>query len=178
MAVVDIYANPIEQSAKSSALGVGIPSSRTISVFAGRGEEMMEMIQLLTITAGDSAGSVYRLFNSVPAKYYLDDVEILNPAVAGASDVDLGFYLPFFGAVVDANALGDALDLTVAHTYPNPLHAANNLTVAQRIQPLWQIDGGVFDKEPNALDLALTLNTAATATAVIYVKARFITPVS
>lgn len=178
MAVIDVYANPIEQSAKASALGVGIPSARTISVFGGRGEEVMEMIQLVTIMAGDSAGSVYRVFNSVPAKYYLDDVEILNPVVAGASDVDLGFYKPFFGAVVDADVIGNTLDLTTAHNYPNPLHAANSLSIAQRVQPLWQIDGALFDKEPNALDLALTLNTAATATATIYVKARFITPVS
>lgn len=178
MAVVDKYANPIVEGSKLSHFGPTTGPSRTISVFGGRGEEVMEMIQALTITSGDSSGSVYRLFNSIPAKYYLDDVEILNPVVAGVTDVDLGFYLPEHGAVVNQNVLGDALDLTTAHNYPTPLHAANNLSLAQRVEPLWQIDGAAFDKEPNALDLALTLQSNATATATIYVKARFITPVS
>lgn len=178
MAVVDKYANPIVDGSKQTHFGPTTGPSRTISVFGGRGEEVMEMIQALTITNGDSAGSVYRLFNSVPAKYYVDEVEILNPAVAGATSVDLGFYLPEHGVVVNQNVLGSALDLSAAHNYPTPLHCLNNLSLAQRVEPLWQIDGAAFDKEPNALDLALTLNTGATATVTIYVKARFITPVS
>jgi hypothetical protein len=178
MAVVDKYANSIVNGAELVHFGPTIGPSRTISVFGGRGEEVMEMIQTLTITAGDQAGSVYRLFNSVPAKYYVDDVEILNPAVTGLTDVDLGFYKASFGPVVSQNALGDALDLTVAHNYPNPLHACTNLTIPQFVEPLWQICGDVFDKEPNALDLALTLESDATDTVTIYVKARFITPVS
>lgn len=178
MAVVDKYANPVEQSAKASALGVGIPKARTISVFGGRGEEVMEMIQIVTITAGDQSGSVYRLFNSIPAKYYLEDVVILNPAVAGATDVDLGFYLPFFGKVVNQNVLGDALDLSVGHPYPLYYHCLNNLVTDQFVQPLWQLCGDVFDKEPNALDMALTLQSDATATVDVYVRASFITPVS
>jgi hypothetical protein len=52
MPVIDIYSNPVEQSSKASVLGVGIPRSRTISVFAGRGEEMMVMIQLVAINFG------------------------------------------------------------------------------------------------------------------------------
>jgi hypothetical protein len=178
MSVVDKYANPIVDGSKQSHFGPTTGPSRTISVFGGRGEEVMEMIQLLTITNGDSSGSVYRLFNSIPAKYYLDDVEIYNPAAAGVTDVDLGFYLPEHGAVVNQNVLGDALDLSSAHNYPTPLHCLNNISVAQKVQPLWQIDGNVFDKEPNALDMALTLQSNATATVTIYVKARFITPVS
>lgn len=178
MAVIDVYANAIVNGSKQSHFGPTTGPSRTVSVFGGRGEEVMEMIQAVTITNGNSSGSVFRLFNSVPAKYYLDDVEILNPAVAGVTDVDLGFYLPEFGAVVNQNVLGDALDLSSAHNYPTPLHCLNNLSIAQRVQPLWQIDGAAFDKEPNALDMALTLQSNATATATIYVKARFITPVS
>lgn len=296
MPVTNIYSNPIEQSAKSSALGVGIPRSRTISVFGGRGQEVMEMIQLVainygmlstvpdfgtgptgiatsgtgstppatypqlpypgtnptglsaypnpsltgtvaysssstavtgtgtsfttqvlvgdvlydvgtstvigtvatigsntsitlsanaaatasgaTVRTGDSIGSQYRLFNSVPAKYYLDDVTILNPAIAGATGFQLGFYKPFYGPVVNASALGTALDLSAAHVYGSELRAANNLTLVQRSEPLWQIDNGAFDKEPNALDLVLTSTIAPTAAGVIFVKARFITPVS
>ncbi len=296
MPVTNIYSNPIEQSSKSSNLGVGIPRSRTISVFGGRGEEVMEMIQLVainygmlstlpdfgsgptgiatsgtgstppatypqlpypgtnptglsaypnpsltgtvavstasatvtgtgtlflaevlvgdvlydvttstvigtvqtvnsntsitltgnsnetasgsTVRTGDSIGSQYRLFNSVPAKYYLDDVEILNPAIAGATGFQLGFYKPFYGEVVDADALGTAIDLSTAHTYPSWYHVANNLTLIQRSEPLWQISGGTFSREPNALDLVLTSTVAPTAAGVIFVKARFITPVS
>lgn len=296
MPVTNIYSNPIEQSAKNSALGVGIPRARTISVFGGRGEEVMEMIQLVainygmlstlpdfgpgptglgrsgtgstppatyptlpypgsnptglsaypnpsltgtvavstasptvtgtgtlfltevlvgdvlydvttstvigtvqtvnsntsitltgnsaetatgsTVRTGDSIGSQYRLFNSVPAKYYLDDVEILNPAIAGATGFQLGFYKPFYGEVVDVDALGTALDFSTAHTYPNWYHVANNMTLIQRSEPMWEVTGGDAFKEPNALDLVLTSTVAPTAAGVIFVKARFITPVS
>lgn len=296
MPVTNIYSNPIEQSSKSSALGVGIPRSRTISVFGGRGQEVMELIQLVainfgmlstlpdfgpgptgiatsgtgstapatypqlpypgsnptglsaypnpsltgtvavstasatvtgtgtlfltqvlvgdvlydvttstvigtvqtinsntsitltgnsnetatgsTVRTGDSIGSQYRVWNSVPAKYYLDDVQVLNPAIAGATGFQLGTYKPFYGDVVDADVLGTALDFSTAHTYPSFYHVANNLSLIQRSEPLWEMEGGAFDKEPNALDIVLTSTVAPTAAGVIYIKSTWITPIS
>lgn len=310
MPINDQYSNPIEQSAYSSNLRVGIPYARTISVFAGRGQEVMECIQAVpinfgmvntlpnlgpgpygtqasgtgvggaysntgtftattdtyptlpypatnptggsitgaantnltgtlatstastsvtgtgtlfqsqvlvgdvlydvnaqvvigtvasiasntsltlsanasetasaaTVRTGDSIGTKYRIFNSVPAKYYLDDIIIQNPAIAGATGFQLGLYRGNYGVLVgNANALGTGLDLSTAHAYGAELRAANNLTLLQRQQPLWMIEGQAFDQRPNSYDLVLTSTVAPTATGIILVKAKFITPVS
>lgn len=178
MAVIDVYANPIVESAEQVHFGPIVGPSRTISVFGGRGEEVMEMLQVYTIPDGTEAGSVIRLFNSVPAKYYVDDVELYN-AGGGTGTLELGFYKVQFGPVVNASVLGVNLDLSVTHTYPTPLHCLNNIdSTNDFVKPLWQLCGDVFDKEPNALDLAFTVMTNIVGDTRILVKARFITPVS
>lgn len=154
-----------------------IASNTSLTLSADAGETNSAAVA----RTGDSIGTRYRIFKDVPAKYYLDDIEILNPAIAGATGFELGFYRsnPDYGPVVNAAVLGTGLDLSTAHNYPTPLHACTALSLLQRSSyPLWEIDAGYFDTEPSALDLVLTSTAVPTASGLIMVKARWITPIA
>lgn len=160
---------------------IGTVSSITNNTTLVLAADASETVSANTVRTGDSIGTRYRIFKDVPAKYYLDDIEIYNAAITGATGFELGFYRsnPDYGPVVNASVLGTGLDLSAAHNYPTPLHAANALTLLQRSSyPLWEIDAGYFDTEPSALDLVLTSTVAPTASGIIMVKARWITPIA
>lgn len=66
--------------------------------------------------ATDAAGDVKRLF-TVGAHEIPVSLRIMNDAIAGATDIDIGLYRPAGGVVVDKDALVDGLDISAGLAY-------------------------------------------------------------
>ena len=92
-------------------------------------------LRLRTITfetaAADAAGDVKRLFtvgaHEIPVK-----CEIINDAIAGATDIDLGLYRPAGGVVVDRDALMDGANIAAGVAWASRTDGLSALGVEER----------------------------------------------
>lgn len=163
MAVVDKYVDPNTQLGKMT----------TNLVSSGRRPLVLRSV--FQITAGDSAGSVYRLFDELPANTRIKSLSILNDAITGATDVDFGIYIPttqgYTGAVVEVDFFDNGKSLATGHAVGAPLVGMTNVALSDFGHSLDEIMRGTFADPgpPSAYDIALTLNTAATSTGYVVV---------
>ena len=129
---------------------------------------------IVAVDAGDDDGSVYRLFQSVPATFVPLSIQIHNGAIAGGSDYDLGLYETEKGDAVDADLLLDggsmANERDIAEVNNVGLSA---LDLTDSGKTLAQLSGQ--DHPFSAYDICLTANTVGTADATIVVTATFAT---
>ena len=76
------------------------------------------MEETFEIEAADNDGDTFTLF-PVPLDARISDVKVLNDAITGGTNYDIGFYLITagnLGAVVDADIIADGIDFSSAST--------------------------------------------------------------
>ena len=145
-----------------------------VKAFKVAGVDSIEILAEIDITNGDGAGSIYRIAK-IPANYVPVDGEINCEAVTGASDNDLGLYEPDEkgGAVIDKDIFVDGADHSSALAIGSGTNALRNLGTTNLGKTLAQLAGdGISERQ--AYTLALTLNSAPTATKKIFLRMRFI----
>lgn len=136
--------------------------------------------KLRTITfetaAADAAGDIRRLF-TVGAHEIPVQCDIVNDAIAGATDIDLGLYRKGVdGAVVDADALMDGTDISAGIAWASKTDGLSALAVEERgVLSFLEIADDVATSDAignipdDSYDVALTLNSDISAAATITV---------
>lgn len=125
--------------------------------------------------AADAAGDVKRLFtvgaHEIPLRCY-----IINDAIAGATDIDLGLYRPNLGAVVDKDALLDGADISAGKAWSAAVDGLAALGVEERgTKSFYDIANDVATTDvighlPNdSYDFCLTQNSDVSAAGTITV---------
>lgn len=152
--------------------------NRTMSVF-GVGERTVTSLSNFEVAAADSDGSVYRLLKGIPTTHRIQTIEIVNDAITGGTDYDLGFYQTqqsdgTDGAIIDGDILDGPIDMSSARAITAPLVALRNLDLAVLDQPLWQLLGFDQFSRPHSVDLCLTANTVGSSAGTIRTKAVFV----
>jgi len=122
--------------------------------------------------AADAAGDIKALFR-VGAHEIPVECWIINDAIAGASDIDLGLYRDS-EVVVDADALMDGTDISAGVAYASRTDGLSALGVEERgVKSFFDIandvaTGDVVGALPNdSYWVALTLNSEVTAAGTI-----------
>lgn len=127
---------------------------------------------LVEVAAADSDGSVYRMCR-LPSNAVIEAIEILNDAIAGATDYDIGVYqsLRNGGAVVDDDLFADTLDMTVARALP--LDAMfEKLDIDQSEKRLWELLG--LSADPNReYDICVTGQTVGSAAGTVVLRVKW-----
>ena len=117
--------------------------------------------------ADDASASIFR-FCRVPSSARVRSVQLTTGDASSAGAVDIGIYQTAEngGAVVDADLFAAALALTGGpFVNSEQIAASGELTVAERIMPLWQVLGLTAD--PNIeYDVAATITTTFNGAAV------------
>ena len=124
--------------------------------------------------AADAAGDIKALFrigaHEIPLECW-----IINDAIAGATDIDLGLYRED-GTVVDADALMDGTDISAGVAYASKTDGLSALGVEERgVKAFYDIANDVATTDvighiPNdSYWVALTLNSEVTAAGTITV---------
>ena len=135
-----------------------------------RGAEIRVVKSLVSITNGDSAASQYRL-GSVPSNAKPSPgAQLYCGAVTGVTSADLGLAYPNGGATILQTALFSGQTLATAAAIS--LFAATGSALASLAnidKPYWQLAGLTSDPG-GELDLVLTINAAATATATVFAE--------
>jgi hypothetical protein len=175
MAVINDYVN--------SAL-VETSARKIVAPQNAQGGHVHKLVQTFEVAAGDDDGSVYRLFKEIPATAVLVSAQILNDAITGGTDYDLGLYKPGAGGdVVDKDVLADGEDLSSANSRISPADGLGAVDLADVNKPLWQLssapEGGspyTVENKPQAFDIALTANTVGTGAGTITAILEFVNP--
>jgi hypothetical protein len=129
---------------------------------SGRGGAFM-VKTTIAVAGTEAAGDTFRLF-SVPASGIPGFAGVLNTAVTGATDCDLGiFELGENGTVLDKDVLIDGISLAVA-----AVSTVRNVPVlvADSEKNFWQLAGKTGDPV-GELDVCWTFNAAPTASGTI-----------
>lgn len=126
--------------------------------------ESRTIVSQISITNGDSIASVFRI-GEVPFDAILDPSSTyFYEAVAGVTDIDVGFRYPNGGAVIDADNLVDGDDISSAGS--QTLAGHGTLTTANGIKRVWEL-AGLSSNPGGNCEIYATLNAASTATKVV-----------
>jgi hypothetical protein len=125
--------------------------------------------------AADTTSDVIRLF-TVGAHEIPIQMDIVCDAWTGMSDLDVGFYRPNGGAVVDADALADGLNPAAGIAWASKLDGLAALGVEERgILPMFEIANDIATTDvighlPNdSYDIALTYKADASSVGTVTV---------
>lgn len=119
-----------------------------------------EVLGIVTPAADDTQASVHR-FVSVPSNCRLSDVLISAADATTAGKYNIGIYYPTgvnAGAVIDADALAAAYDLSGGPFYNASVLLVGVVTIAEMAYPLWQLAGLTADPG-GYLDIVGTVET-------------------
>ena len=125
--------------------------------------------QSVAIAATDNDGDVF-LVAPVHSSWCIDSIAVLNDAITGGTDYDVGLY-EIAETVVDADAYASGVDMSSARTAPLDV-AFEARDVANVQNAVWQ-DAGPSADPQKWFYLALTANTAGTAAGDIAVIIRY-----
>lgn len=144
-----------------------------ISAIAGGSGDLRKAVISFEVAAADDDGSVYRLM-PISANSIITDVKIGNDEITAGTSYDVGFYNVESGAVVDADELGAALNLSSAHVSGSELSGISAVDVANRGKKVYELLGLTATTKAAAYDLCITANTVGTAAGTITVFVEWI----
>ena len=144
-------------------------SLRAIDAVFAEGN-MKAIFSKIDITNGDSIASLFYV-GSIPSDAIIDvGSTYYYEAVAGVTDLDVGFYRPNGGAVIDADAIIDGDDVSSAGSQTIAGHGT--ITTANSNKRAWEWAG--LSSDPGGfLDIVATLKAASTATKSIIFNLRY-----
>lgn len=164
MAVVDKYVNIDAETGDHP-----YPSNQL------SGAETVSMAVSFEKATGDTDGSVYRVFKSLPATLVPISIKIYNDALAGATAVKLGVYKAEKGVKISEDVLAATLDLSSAHNAGEGLNALviDNALVGKNLGEL--LNAKLSNNERyDSVDICLTGTTLGSAAGTIAVVATFV----
>jgi hypothetical protein len=140
MALVDRYINTLE---------------KFLDPVNNHGAKSLISVVGVEIAPGDDSGSVYRILKNINSANKLKRITLMTDAIAGATDVDLGFYEINLGPAIDVDALVDGQTLAVASRVLDGMSAVPIDNMGKRI---WTLAGQTIDSFDAEVDIALTAN--------------------
>lgn len=138
------------------------------------GAQVLQAVATFEVAAADDDGSVYRVFNDVPANMILTSVRINNDAISGGTDWDLGLYKTDGGAVVDKDVFMDGTSLASARIEGADVSGLTAVAIENLVKRLYEHAGATVATREQSYDIALTANTVGTAAGTVTVRATFI----
>lgn len=117
-----------------------------------------------SIAAADDDGSVYRMVR-LPSNAVISQLNVLNDAITGGSDFDLGVYdtEDNGGAVVDKDLFASAISFVGQRTLPlNALFESGTVDIVENNTRLWELLGLSEDPQKD-YDICFTGNTVGSA---------------
>lgn len=163
MAVENKYVNAdIQAERKGKALEV-------------HGAKNVTAIVIFETAVADDDGSIYRLLKNMPASAVISAIEILNDAITGGTDWDLGLYenLDRGGAVKVVDVFLNGADLSSARVHGAGLDGLTALDIANAGDTVFEHAGDTLETRAIGYDLALTANTVGAAAGTIVAKITF-----
>ncbi len=160
-----------------------IVSGKLTTAARAQGTKIITAHQGFQVAAADDNASVYRLFKDIPSTAILKSLKVMNDAITGGTDYDIGLYLPNYGVVVDKDLLADGLDLSSAHLRTTWLDGLVTVDIANFELTLWELAvlitsglGYTAQNKPASFDICLTANTVGTAAGDVLAELEFYNP--
>lgn len=139
------------------------------------GAQLQTMMVTFEKTSDDDDGSIIRVARGFQ-KQQIKSIRIENETLSGATDIDVGIYKGEGGAVVDATAFADGLNIASGNAIMSGVIAMSNVALSDRnksVQELAGVDKN-FTMPVGGFDICLTGNTFGTAEDTINVIIDFV----
>ena len=132
--------------------------------FQLNGAKVRYTVDTIVKATTDGDTSVFYLGNPLPSNAVINQIILENDALAGATDVDLGFYdtITNGSAVISKDCLLDGASLASASSGFGT-NGFTKPTIANKHKQLWEI-AGLSANPKKLMQTALTFNTAGSAT--------------
>lgn len=135
---------------------------------------VLQSYDFAEVAAADSDASVYRMVR-IPSNARVLSLDILNDAITGGTDYDLGVYdvAEAGGAVVDANVFSSAISMVTGRTLPlNAKYESTEVNIDEGDDRLWELLG--LSSDPNKFyDICFTANTVGSAAGTIALEVKW-----
>jgi hypothetical protein len=149
------------------------------------GARLLQVTRIVSIAAADDDGSIY-LIAEVPDDAILDEITLESPAIAGATDYDIGFY-NVDGSLIDIDTLAVTLNMSDVTGLPvGPLgepirQAMTALALTDANKKLYELAGHVSKAFPASGEtnrkskyrIAITASVVGTAAGTIVARTRY-----
>lgn len=158
---------------KSNAVTNGDATPKVMNNSYIDGGMLREKVGFDEVAAADDDTSVYR-FVRVSSGARISSIEILNDAITGGTDYDVGLHETEAngGAAVDANLFADAIDIAAGNTawLDVTFEALNIDKIEKRV---WEALG--LTEDPGTeYDVTMTGSTVGTGAGTIAMRVRFV----
>ena len=126
------------------------------------------------IAAADDDASIYRVLKDINPDLIPVKIELYTDAMTGATDYDLGIYLPLSegGAEIDKDVFLDGKDVNAGNLKASPIDGMTNVNIANLQKKIFEHAGHTIATKKRGYDIAITANTvgsgAGTVTVVFY----------
>jgi len=153
----------------------GADASETIvSGFQASGSDAIFINRKFEVTSGDYAASVYRIAQ-VPSNYVPYEILINNEALTNVSDVDLGIYETGEngGTVIDADIFLDGADISAGNAIGSEQNGMASLSIDNHGKRMYTLASD-YAADRQSYDLAMTINTSASGTGTVMLRAIFV----
>ncbi len=138
------------------------------------------LVETFEVAAADNDGDTYTFF-PVPLDARIDDLQLVNDAITGGTDYDIGFYKitdKDLGAVIDADILIDGQSMASARSvWTSVLFLGTNAADQGDVKKqLWEILGYASitaareANQTNQVYMVATANTVGSATGTLSAK--------
>lgn len=129
--------------------------------------------------AANDDGSVFRLLKGLNPDLIPLEIEIINDAITGMTDVDLGLYETtgedgVDGPEVDKDVFLAGADIASGNAAGSPQEGLANVDLADRQKKIYELAGHTLGTRKPQYDIALTANTMGSGAATITVKFLFL----
>jgi len=131
------------------------------------GAKTVTLIETVEIAAADDDASVYRFFKSLNPDLIITRIELLNDAITGFTDAEIGFYEPteagVVGAAIDIDALMGTQDINGGNARGSEQNGLTAVDIADVKKRIWELAGDTQATKRRGYDIALTANTVGSA---------------
>ncbi len=148
---------------------------KAVAAFS-QGAQDYTAIIIFEVAVADDDGSIYRLMKNIAPDMIIESIEILNDAITGGTDWDLGLYqnLDRGGAVITVDRFVNGVDLSSARVHGAGFDGMTNVDIANADDRIYEHAGDTLATRELGYDLALTANTVGAAAGTITVKIKFV----
>ena len=138
------------------------------------GGKVFGLVGTFEVAAADDDGSVYRVFKNLPADLIPMKIELLNDAITGATDYEIGLYKTNLGAAKDIDCLLGTTDINAGSARGSAVDGLGAVALSDAEKMLYELAGDTFATREAGYDLAITANTVGSAAGTVTVIAWFI----
>ena len=166
MAVINDYVSTLIGKGRAKPLNTGMYTNRAVISFE--------------VAATDDILSKYRLMR-LPSDAIILDVKIANDAIAGLTDMNLGFYAPStdiaVGAAADYDVLLDGANIAAGVARASATNGMAAVAIGDLGKPIYELLGKTVSNKLPEYDLVLTSDAEPTGAGTVEVQVEYAFPV-
>lgn len=155
-----------------------IVAERKATAAFSEGGKTVTMVVTFEVAAADDDGSVYRVAKAIDPHLIPVRYDILNDAITGMTDLELGLYETskdgVDGPAIDIDVFLGSTDVSAGNARGSELNGLTAVDVADVQKRIFELAGDTLTNLKLGYDIAFTANTVGSAAGTISILMEFV----